>query len=382
MTIVDATIEDLTVDPHPVLAAARRLGPVVRVPALDAWVVTDRAMAVAVMRDAERFTVDDPRFSTGRVIGPSMLSTDGDEHRRHRSPFTDWFSSSDALLALTDRMRADADRLVATFAGDGCAELRTALAAPLAAETLVHLLGLDPPGAQALLGWYRRIVDTVQTITAGATPSPAGAEAYAELRRAILDATDAGRAAALLEAHGHLGDDDLAANASVILFGGIETSEGATANAIWHLLTDPATLRAVTDDRSLVPAFVEETLRLEPAATNVDRYATTDVTIGDAAIRPGDYVVVSLAAANRDPAVFPDPDAIRLDRRNGRQHTTFALGPHACLGIHIARAQTIAALDALLTRLPDMTLDPDASEPPHGLVFRKPPAVTARWSVR
>ena len=376
---IDATVDELTVDPHPILAAARRRGPVVWLPALGAWVVTDRATAVAVMRDPERFTADDPRFSTSQVIGSSMLSTDGADHQRHRSPFNDWFASRDDLAALTDWMRADADRLVERTADDGRAELRSRLAAPLAADTLAHLLGLDPPGAEVLLEWYGQIVDAVQAITAGDEPGPESRRAYADLRQAILTATDAGRAAALLDARHELGDDDLAANAAVILFGGIETSEGATANAIWHLLTDPGTFAVIEADRSRIPAFVEESLRLEPAATQIDRYATADATIGDADIRAGDYVIVSLAAANRDPAVFPEPDTIRLDRPNARQHTTFALGPHACLGIHIARAQTIAVIDALLDQLPTIRLDAEASHGPHGLVFRKPPAVTAEW---
>ena len=382
MTVLDASIEDLTVDPHPHLATARAAGPVVRVPALDAWLVTDRATAVTVMRDAERFTVDDPRFSTSQVIGASMLSTDGDEHRRHRAPFTEWFSSGTDLDSLTNWMRADADGLIAAIAADDRAELRSTLAAPLAADTLAHLLGLDPPGAAILLDWYRQIVDAVQAITAGDGAGPASAQAYAALRQAVLDAADAGRASALLDARAVLDDDDLAANAAVILFGGIETSEGATANAVWHLLTHPTIHADLVADRSLIPAFVEESLRLEPAAANVDRYATTDTVLGPAAIRAGDYVIVSLAGANRDPSVFPAPDTIRLDRTNPRQHTTFALGPHACLGIHIARAQTIVAIEALLDGLPALELDAAASQAPHGLVFRKPPAVVATWGNR
>lgn len=379
MTSLDTSIRQLTEDPHQTLAAARELGPIVWVPVLDAWIVTDRSTAIAVMRDPERFTVNDPRFSTGQVLGPSMLSTDGDEHRRHRGPFVDWFASRSELAALTDWMNVEAVRLVETIKGDGHGELRTAIAAPLAANTLARLLGLDPPGAEQLLIWYREIVAAVQAITAGEPVSDAATHAYGELRDAILVATDAGRAASLTAAQQMLGDDDLAANAAVILFGGIETSEGATANAFWHLLTSPEPHAAVVDDPDLVPSFVEESLRLEPAATNVDRYATTDVTIGDTTIPAGSYVIVSLAAANRDPRAFPEPDTIRLDRPNPRQHTTFALGPHACLGIHIARAQTIAAVDAVIRGLPDLALGRDAVGP-RGLVFRKPIAVTATWS--
>lgn len=379
MTTLDTSIRQLTENPHQTLAAAREIGPIVWVPVLDAWIVTDRSTAIAVMRDPERFTVNDPRFSTSQVLGPSMLSTDGDEHRRHRGPFVDWFASRSELAALTDWMNVEAVRLVEAIKGDGHGELRTAIAAPLAANTLARLLGLDPPGAEQLLTWYREIVAAVQAITAGEPVSDAATRAYGELRDAILVATDAGRAASLTAAQQMLGDDDLAANAAVILFGGIETSEGATANAFWHLLTSPELHAAVMGDPDLVPAFVEESLRLEPAATNVDRYATTDVTIGDTTIPAGSYVIVSLAAANRDPRAFPEPDTIRLDRPNPRQHTTFALGPHACLGIHIARAQTIAAVDAVIRGLPDLAIGRDAVGP-RGLVFRKPIAVTAAWS--
>ena len=194
----------------------------------------------------------------------------------------------------------------------------------------------------------------------------------------MLAATDDGRAAALLDARSSLSDDDLAANAAVILFGGIETSEGATANAFIPS-ADRARALGGAEGRPLAhPAAVEESLRLEPAAANVDRYATVDVDLFDASIRAGDYVVVSLAGANRDPDVFDEPDRFRLDRPNVRQHTTFALGPHACLGIHIARPRP-AAIAALL-ELDEVTLDPRRSQPPRGLVFRKPPAVTATWT--
>ncbi len=374
-----ATLDGLTDDPHPILAAARADGPVTWTPALGAWLVTTRAAAVAVMRDPERFTVDDPRFSTAQVIGPSMLSTDGAEHARHREPFTEWFADRTVLAEISAWMQAEAERLVAGIADDGRAELRSSIAAPLAATTMARLLGLDPPGAEALLAWYREIVAAVQTITAGDDPGPGGVRAYRELRTAILAATDAGRADLLVRAQSALDDDDLAADAAVILFGGIETSEGAIANALWHLLTDPTAGAAVVADPSLVPALVEESLRLEPAAASVDRYATVDVDLAGASIRAGDPVIVSLAAANRDPDVFADPDEIRLDRPNPRHHTTFALGPHACLGIHVARAQAVAVVDAVCSGLPGLSLDVSASAPPHGLVFRKPPAVTARW---
>ena len=221
------------------------------------------------------------------------------------------------------------------FAPTGVAELRTELAAPLAARTLAHLLGLDPPGAEQLLLWYRDIVDAVQQISAGHDPGDTGTQAFGDLRRAVLAATDDGRAAALLDARSSLSDDDLAANAAVILFGGIETSEGATANALSHLLTEPEHLAALKADRSLIPRPSRN-----PCGSSRQRRTSTatppSMSTSSTHRFAGDYVVVSLAGANRDPDVFDEPDRFRLDRPNVRQHTTFA-GPHACLGIHIAR---------------------------------------------
>ena len=81
------TLDQLDTDPYPALARLRDHEPVSWVPVLDGWLVTRRDLCIEVMRDAARFTVDDPRFSTAQVVGPSMLSLDGDEHRRHRDPF-------------------------------------------------------------------------------------------------------------------------------------------------------------------------------------------------------------------------------------------------------------------------------------------------------
>lgn len=380
MNLAGVTLEELTTDPHPALAAARETGPISWLPALGGWVVTTRQAAVDVMRDATRFTVDDPRFTTGRILGPSMLSTDGAEHVRHRSPFNGWFSDRAELQRLTAWMTERARSLVAGIEPDGRAELRDRIAAPLAAETVAHALHLDPPGAPTLLEWYRSIVDGVQRLTAGRDAGDAY-DAYDDLARAVARTIEAAPPPPLAAANRALAPVEVTANAAVILFGGIETSEGATANALWHLLNHPDVLAAVRRDRSLVAGAVEESLRLEPAAATVDRYATIDVDMHGASIRAGDYVVVSIAGANRDPAVFPEPHRYLPGRPNVRSHTTFALGPHACLGIHLARAQTTAAIDAVLDGLDHIELGATATGPT-GLVFRKAASLDSMWTRR
>ena len=176
-----------------------------------------------------------------------------------------------------------------------------------------------------------------------------------------------------------LAADEIVSNAAVLLFGGIETTEGMTSNAVWYLLGDQDALLQVRADPSLIERAVDESLRLEPAAAVVDRYATADVELGTARIPRGDLVIVSLAGANRDPAVFADPDRFDLHRSNARQHLAFAVGPHFCIGAQLARLEAAAAVAALLNQLPDLQLDPARPTAPQGLVFRKPPSLNVCW---
>jgi cytochrome P450 len=149
------------------------------------------------------------------------------------------------------------------------------------------------------------------------------------------------------------------------------------ANAVLHLLDHPDQLALVQAEPELVPRAVEESLRLEPAAAVIDRYATADVELAGAAIKRGDLVRVSIAAANRDPDTFPDPDHFDVRRDNAQRHLAFAHGPHVCIGMHLARLEAHTAVERLL-RLPDLRLAQPAH--PRGLVFRKPPELQVRWS--
>src|SRR3954451_20854447 len=129
----DITLEQLEGDPYPLLARLREQRPVAWVPALNAWLVTRRDLALEAMRSPGVFTVDDPRYSTGRVVGRSMLTTEGEEHDRHRAPFARRFRRKEVRDGLGPFVVAETDRLIDAIAPTGHADLRTALAAPLAA---------------------------------------------------------------------------------------------------------------------------------------------------------------------------------------------------------------------------------------------------------
>ncbi len=375
------TLEQLDHDPHPVLARLRADEPVSWLPALNGWLVTRHDLATGVMRDSQTFTVDDPRFSTAQVVGPSMLSLDGDTHARHRAPFTAPFRPRAVGKRFADAATSEANRLIDCFAGAGTAELRRTFAGPLAASIMARALGLDQAETPDMLEWYDGIVAAVTEITAGNEPPQNGAAAFAALSTR-LRAVIAGDKASLLAtaaAHSGLTEHEIVSNAAILLFGGIETTEGMIANALLYLLLHPDTLADATHDPAHLDAAIEESLRLEPAAAVVDRYATTGTTLTQADIRRGDLVRVSISAANRDPAVFPDPDAFRPGRPRPKGHLAFAQGPHVCLGVHLARLEARAALATLLDRLPNLRTDPNRPARIQGLVFRKPPALQVNW---
>jgi len=429
------TLAELRDAPHPALARLRAAEPVSWVPVLNGWLITRRDLALAVMRDSAAFTVDDPRFSTARIVGPSMLSLDGPEHDRHRRPFGAPFSQAAVHEQLEAFVTGEADRLVSVMRPAGRGDLSRSLAAPLAVAVVARALGLGHVDPGTILSWYDAIVGAVSRLAAAdpgaADPGTAlpqlpgvtaGAAAFGQLSDSLLAVIGNGAGASLLAdaarpalrtirrrraagpggtgasdsgasgtgprgrsqgeaapAATSLSPDEIVSNAGVLMFGGIETTEGMIANAAWHLLSHPGQLDLVRADPGLLPQAIEESLRLEPAAAVVDRYATRDAELGGAAVSRGDLVSVSVAGAGRDPAAFPDPDRFDARRGNAGQNLAFARGPHFCLGVHLARLEARAALGAVLRHLPGLRLDPDHPVAPRGLVFRKPPALPVLW---
>jgi cytochrome P450 len=377
-----ATLDELERDPHPLLARLREGEPVSWLPALNAWLVTRRDLALDAMRDPGALTVDDPRFSTGRVVGPSMLTLEGAEHDRHRDPFARPFRLAAVRERFTEVVRDEVDALLDRIAPRAEAELRREFAGPLAARIVAHALGLQGIETATILGWYDGIVDAVTRLAAGEPMSERGAQAAAALRAALEPSIAGDPDASLVAtagAGGSLSHDEVASNAAVLMFGGIETTEGMITNALLHLLAHPDQLELVMSEPNLLANAVEESLRLEPAAATIDRYATRDLELGGAAIRRGDMVTISIAGANRDPGTFPDPDRFDVRRENAARHASFAHGPHVCVGMHLARLEAHTALRRVLERLPALRLDPERPSAPRGLVFRKPPELHLLW---
>lgn len=239
---------------------------------------------------------------------------------------------------------------------------------------VAEALGLEGTDAATVRSWYEAFVVAISELTAGRDGD--AAEAFGRLR-ATVEATVRDEPSSLLGTVARdLSLPEVVSNAAVLMFGGIDTTEGMITNAVLHLLDHPDQRALVLERPELLPGAIEESVRLEPSASVVDRYAVTDVTLGEAHVRAGDLVRVSIAGANRDPAVFADPDRYDVVRDGVDRHLSFAHGPHFCFGAHLARLETTTALRALLP-LPHLRLERPAA--PRGVVFRKPDVLRVRW---
>ena len=169
---------------------------------------------------------------------------------------------------------------------------------------------------------------------------------------------------ALLEAEGseRLTGPEMTSTFVVLLFAGHETTTNLIAIGLRELLRDGEQWQRLLDDPSLIPGAVEELLRWVTPVQWISRIATVDQEIGDVEVRRGDAVQLVLAAANRDPAVFADPEVLDVGRADAREHLALGFGPHFCLGNALARLEARLALEALVRRYPDVRLagDPEA----------------------
>lgn len=323
--------------------------------ALGGWVVTSHPWAETVLRDSRTFTVDDPRFSTARLTGPSMLTLDGAEHTRHRQAFAAAFRAGAVRERLTAFVDDLADRLVRERRNPDELEVRRELAQPLAVESLRESLALHSLSTAELARWYAELAAAF----AVDQPGLPRAAVVAEMRDRL----------APLPRPADLTLDEYVGNLAIMLLGGIETVEGMILHAVEHRYTEPTQPVDLT-------AFVDESLRRKPPVIRLDRYATADTVIGGRQIAAGDLVVLAIDAAGLDPAVFVQPLRFDPARPNVTRHLAFAVGPHYCLGVHLARLEALAALRALGTHLPHARIDLDRTDPSSGAIFVKPERLT------
>jgi len=319
----------------------------------------------------------------GPVMGRTLLELEGAEHRASRALVSPSFRTT-----LLERWRSElvevvVHELIDRFAPRGRAELAREFTFAFPVQVIARIMGLP---REDYLRFQRLSIELLNVvydwecgIAASASLKAYFREVLAERRRNPQDDLISTLAESEIDG-ARLTDDEIFAFLLLILPAGVETTYRASGNLLVALLTDPPLLDALYADRSMLRGAFEEALRWEPPITTVVRRAVRDCELGGIAIPAGTHVSVSVAAANRDPARYPDPDRFDPTRKN-IAHLTFGGGPHLCLGMHLARMEATVALNALLDRLPDLRLDPRAPAP-HvvGVAFRSPAALPVQFT--
>lgn len=398
-------------DPYPLYAEARRSQPVMDGDILARFGIPSQAdyantgrQVFTVFRHADVRSVlqDDRLWSTdllkdglGTFLGEMFLTArDGEPHRSLRALLQTTFAP-DAVKRWSDNLIKPmiARDFGEPLAPKGGAELLRDLALPFPIRAIYTILGFpdDPEAAARFADQALRILNGPQTDPAKAEQAMADAFRAAEeldgsvqeivraKRKAGADGDDMIARLIRAELDGvQLNDAQIAGTVRMLLPAAAETTTRTLANLMVLLLERPQQLARVRDDRRLLPKAITETMRLEPVAGYLARRAKCDVELSGVTIPAGAAVSLVTGSANRDEAVFDDPDAFRLDRPT-KLTFGFGHGPHMCLGMPVARLELEAAANLLLD-LPDLRLDPDHPAPViRGLQFRGPEAVHLRW---
>jgi cytochrome P450 len=153
-----------------------------------------------------------------------------------------------------------------------------------------------------------------------------------------------------------LSDTHVLGSLRLLLIAGIDTTWSAIGSSLWHLAKTPADRDRLIAEPELMPTAIEEFLRAYSPVT-MAREVMKETVVSGCPIKPGNMVLLSFPAANRDPAMFPDADKVLIDRKENR-HAAFGLGIHRCVGSNLARMEMTVAIEEWLKRIPDFRLDP------------------------
>ena len=359
-------------DPYPGYRALQESAPVYRNPLLRVWILSRYTDVAAVLEDRS-FSVRRLESAAVRRLGAfqklrpdfremlerNLLMLDPPDHTRLRGLVAKAFTPR-VVERLRPGIQVLVDGLLDEAERRGEIDLMRDFAYPLPATVIAEMLGVPAADAPRFMRWSNDLAALLDPFNA-----PGGLEAaqaaFTELSgyfRAVLaerrrePREDLISALATVEERGEaLSEAELVSLCGLILGAGYETTANLIGNAAVALLRHPGERKRLVDDPGLIASAVEEFLRYESPVQATDRVATRDFEIRGTRIRRGELVVLFLAAANRDPERFPDPDRLDLGRPDNA-HLAFSHGPHFCLGAQLARAEAQIAIGTLVRRFP------------------------------
>ncbi len=376
-------------DPWDYYRRLRESAPVYRHPELGIFSISSFRAVSEVLRNWEVFS---NRF--GLVLGgtreppaevkavakqgyppvDTMLTADPPEQKRFRSLVNKAFGARRAE-ALEPRVRAIAHELVDRFAPKGSAELLAEFGQPLPLTVIAEQLGAPREDLRLFRRWTDGFVAQLSGVADLAGQVEAArlivefqqyfAARLEERRDSPRDDILSALVQARVEDERPLDVPEMLSILQQLLVAGNETTASAIVEGLWLLLQNPEQLALARREPGRIPNLVEEVLRMATPTANMWRVCKKDTQVEGVAIPAGSLCIVRFAAANRDPAQFPDPDRFDITRANAGEHLAFGHGIHHCVGAALARKELAVAFDVLLSRLDELRLAPDAPPPCH-----------------
>jgi cytochrome P450 len=387
------TDRSLPDDPHSYFEFLRAQGPLARMPQRGVVAVTGYDEGLAIFRNEERFSSyiaaygpnplpftpegDDitgqiESHRDGNIIFRMISTFDPPDHTRLRMLLKGLFSPK-RLIENEKFMWRLADGLIDEFIGSGSVEVVSQFALPFATLVIADLLGVPEDDHKA----FRKIFSASGMRTGSLEGPPSQADnpmpkieehfiGYIEDRRSnprsdvLTDLANSRYSDGSLPAV-----TDVASLAAFLFAAGQEATVRVAAAMLQFLGEDPALQARLREERALIPNFTEETLRMESAVKNGFRLTKVRATIGDVELDAGTPMMMCIAAMNRDPSKFEDPNTFKLERKNARDHLAFGRGIHSCIGAPLARAELKVMIERFFDRMTELRID-DSKHGPSG----------------
>ncbi len=365
LTVLDEVFRD---NPYPILRRIQSTTPILVDDELGQHLSTHHADVKTILRDKEMWS--DPRkgnpgsfqyeFLGGKDNQePSMLLMDEPDHKRLRTLVSKPFMPAE-VEKWRPRTRQVVDRMLAKISEPEF-ELVNSFAGPVPTVVIAELLGIDPGHHEAFKDWSDKMIKTsfnpFPEPTDLETAQIAGEAIDGFLREEIArrreqPGDDLLSQMIRAEAEGDkLTEDELVQQCLLLLIAGNVTTTDLIANGMKALLDNPDQLQKLRDNPALIKNAVEEMLRFDSPVTNSGRIPNRDIEVQGCPVKKGESLTVSLAAANHDPSVYPDPERFDIERED-THHQSFGGGKHMCLGAHLARVEAQEAILALLEKYP------------------------------
>ncbi|MER5439906.1 cytochrome P450 [Streptomyces sp. NPDC002790] len=364
---VDLFADEVLLDPHPVHAQLRDLGPVVHLPHNDVHALTRYDVVRGALADWESFSSTSIAFNPAadQALAGTSLASDPPTHTPLRTALTENLSPR-ALRGLKDRTEAKADVLVAALVEKGSFEAVDALARTFPLEVVADLIGFTGHVRENMLRWGQAAMQVIGPANQRTADSfPIAGELYAwcsEVTADNLAEGSVGRGIFDAEARGAIPEGTAGHIIHQYLGAGIDTTVAAIGNVVALFAAHPEQFDKVRAEPSLTSAAFNEVLRYWPPVNVWGRVTTRDVEIEGVVVPAGARIAVLLGAGNRDPRHYENPDAFLVER-NPVDHLSFGYGPHGCAGQGLARMEAHAVLTALTRRVRRLVVGPEVRVP-------------------